>query len=156
MFLSVAHIGLTVSDLDRSVAFYRDVLGCAYVGEMSMGGPETAALFQRSGCSARVAYLRTQNHNAPLVELIQFTDQPPAPSRPSLFQTSISELCFLTDDIDQEYKRLMALGVEFLSAPQTFDSTAYGFGISRAVYLRDPDGNILELIQPVDEAYKRR
>ncbi len=150
MIPSVAHIGLTVSDLNRSVAFYRDVMGFTYLGEMSMGGPESAALFQRPGCSARVGYLQTADKHASLVELIEFTDQPSATSEPSLFQTSISELCFTTDDIDAEYQRLLALGVEFLSEPQTFDSTAYGFGKSRAVYLRDPDRNILELIQPLD------
>ncbi len=150
MIPSIAHIGLTVSDLTRSIAFYRDVLGLSYVGEMSMGGPESAALFRRPGCTARVAYLQTKDKHAPLVELIQFTDHPSAAAESSLFQTSISELCFSTDDIDAEYARLCQQGVSFLSEPQTFDSTAYGFGKSRAVYLRDPDGNILELIQPLD------
>ena len=147
MFHAVAHIGFTVSDLDRSVAFYRDVLNLEYQGEMTMNGPETAALFCREHCSARVAYLRAEDPSTPPVELIQFTDQPAHTLRPSLFATSISELCFSTDDIDREYHRLRELGVEFLSEPQTFDSTAYGFGRSRAVYFRNPDGNILELIQ---------
>lgn len=75
MFQSIAHIGFTVSDLDCSVAFYRDVLGLSYLGEMKMGGPETAALFQRQGCEARVAYLQPADQKAPPVELIQFTDQ---------------------------------------------------------------------------------
>ena len=150
MFQSVAHIGFTVSDLDRSVAFYRDVLGLSYVGEMEMDGPETAALFQREGCTARVAYLSTADKKAPPVELIQFTDKASQTGKPSLFTTSISELCFATENIDREYETLKAKGVRFLSEPQTFDSTAYGFGKSRAVYLFDPDGNILELIQPLD------
>lgn len=150
MIPSIAHIGLTISDLSRSITFYRDIMGFTYLGEMTMDGPESAALFQRLGCGARVAYLQPKDKSAPLVELIQFTDLPSTPAEPSLFQTSISELCFLTDDIDAEYQRLQALGVEFLSQPQTFDSTAYGFGKSRAVYLRDPDRNILELIQPLD------
>lgn len=149
MFTSIAHIGLTVSDLDRSIAFYRDVLGLNLLGEMQMNGPESTLLFDRDGCAARVAYLQTADPKAPLVELIQFTDRPSAQSRPDLFTTSISELCFSVEDIDQEYQRLIALGVEFLSPPQTFDSRQYGFGISRAVYFRDPDGNILELIQPL-------
>ncbi len=149
MFSSVAHIGLTVADLDRAVAFYRDILGLAYVGEMTMGGEETARLFQRPGCAARVAYLRTESPSSPLVELIQFTDCPSEPGMPSLFQTSISELCFQVEDIDGEYERLQALGVTFLSAPQTFDSTKDGFGKSRAVYLYDADRNILELIQSI-------
>ena len=150
MFTSVAHIGFTVSDLDRSVAFYRDILGLAYQGQMLMEGPETEALFQKSGCRARVAYLRAEDPKAPPVELIQFVDAPVRKSVPDLFKTSISELCFSTDDIDQEYQRLQKLGVRFLSEPQSFDSTAYGFGKSRAVYFFDPDDNILELIQPVD------
>lgn len=149
MFTSVAHIGLTVSDLDRSVAFYRDILGMTLLGEMQMNGPESTQLFQREGCSARVAYLKTADPGAPLTELIQFTDQPAVPGRPDLFTTSISELCFSVADIDAEYRRLLALGVDFLSPPQTFDSRDYGFGVSRAVYFRDPDGNILELIQPL-------
>lgn len=150
MFTTIAHIGLTVSDLDRSVAFYKEVLGLEYIGEMTMDGPETAALFQREGCSARVAYLRTADANAAPVELIQFTDVPAKKDTPDLFKTSISELCFTTDDIDREYQRLLERGVRFISEPQTFDSTKYGFGKSRAVYFYDPDGNILELIQPVE------
>ncbi len=150
MFQSIAHIGFTVSDLDRSVAFYRDVLGLSYLGEMKMGGDETAALFQRQGCEARVAYLQTADKHAAPVELIQFTNQAAEISVPSLFKTSISELCFATDDIDLEYAQLKEKGVKFISEPQTFDSTAYGFGKSRAVYFYDPDGNILELIQPMD------
>lgn len=151
MFTSVAHIGFTVRDLDRSVAFYRDVLGLSYLGEMLMEGPETDALFQRPGCRARVAYLRPTEPSAPPVELIEFLGQDVRKSVPSLFKTSISELCFSTDDIDREYQRLSAAGVRFLSEPQTFDSTTYGFGKSRAVYFFDPDDNILELIQPISE-----
>lgn len=148
MFTSVAHVGFTVSDLDRSIVFYRDTLGLDFLGEMKMDGPETSALFQRQGCTARVAYLRPRNDkSAPPVELIQFLDQPAVKSTPNLFQTSISEFCFATDDIDRDYELLKSRGVIFLSEPQTFDSTAYGFGKSRAVYLKDPDGNILELIQ---------
>ena len=147
MFSSVAHIGITVSDLDRSVSFYKNELGLEYVGEMFMEGPSTEALFQRASANARVAYLKTLDEHAPLVELIQFTDKPSECDEPTLFKTSISELCFMVDDIDAEYSRLSDLGVKFMSEPQTFDSTQYGFGKSRAVYLYDPDGNILELIQ---------
>ncbi len=147
MFHSVAHIGITVTDLDRSIAFYRDILGLHFLGEMTMGGPETAELFRRPGCSARVAYLRPEDPSAPPVELIQFTDHHALQNTPTLFESSISELCFSVEDIDGEYERLRAQGVEFLSAPQTFDSRKYGFGMSRAVYFYDPDHNILELIQ---------
>lgn len=150
MLQEIIHVGLTVTDLDRSVAFYRDLLGLTYLGEMEMNGPETEQLFQRKGCKARVAYLNGSTElAAPPVELIQFIGQDVKNQTGDLFRTSISELCFATDDIDRDYTRLKAVGVDFLSEPQSFDATRYGFGKSRAVYLKDPDGIILELLQPI-------
>ena len=56
-----------------------------------------------------------------------------------MFTTSISEVCFYTDDIDSVYKHLVDNNVECLSEPQYFDFRADGFGESRAFYFRDPD-----------------
>lgn len=146
----IYHVGLTVSDLDRSIAFYRDVLGLRFLGEIQMEGPETAAMFRRAGCQARVAYLNGSDQlNMPQVELIQFTDSEARKQPADLFTTSVSELCFYTDDIDQVYKNLLQNQVDCLSAPQSFDFTEAGFGKSRAFYFRDPDGIVLEMMQPL-------
>ena len=51
----IYHVGLTVSDLDRSVAFYRDILGLEFQGEIFMEGKETDKMFRRANCKARVA-----------------------------------------------------------------------------------------------------
>ncbi len=148
MITSIIHVGVTVSDLDRSIAFYRDTLGLAFRGELLMEGEATDKLFGRPNSRARVAYLNGSDHlEVPPVELIQFTDRQIERRSSDLFATSISEICFVTDDIQREYDRLRALGVEFLSEPQDFDFTADGFGKSKAVYFKDPDGIILELMQ---------
>ena len=71
----IYHVGLTVSDLDRSVAFYRDILGLAFQGEIFMEGKETDKMFRKSNCKARVAYLNgSKAIETPPVELIQFVD----------------------------------------------------------------------------------
>ncbi len=145
---TIAHIGLTVIDLERSVAFYKDVLKLDYVGEMTMQGRETDLLFADDNLTVRVAYLKTKQ-GGPEVELIQFVNKEIAQDRASLFKTSISELCFEVDDIDKWFAHLQAHGVEILSKPQLFDSTNYGFGKSKAIYFKDPDGIILELIQNI-------
>ena len=83
----------------------------------------------------------------PPVELIQFVDSEIHKEQSDLFTTSISEVCFYTDDIDSVYKTLIENHVECLSEPQYFDFRANGFGESRAFYFRDPDGIILEMMQ---------
>ncbi|GEM_PF-5873037 len=56
---------------------------------------------------------------------------------------SIAELCFYVNDIDTLYTNLKEKGVDFISEPQYFDLTSQGFGKSKAVYFKDPDGFIL-------------
>lgn len=150
MISSVIHIGITVADIERSIAFYRDILGFEYQSELVMEGKETDLLFNKTGCKARVAYLNPQRFNGSQIELIQFISHDVEKQQTDLFRTSVSEICFSTDDIEKEYKRLSNKGVEFLSKPQEFDFSDYGFGKSKAVYFRDLDGNILELIEEID------
>lgn len=52
---NIYHVGLTVSDLDKSVIFYRDVLGLEFQGEILMVGKETDKMFHKENCKARVA-----------------------------------------------------------------------------------------------------
>lgn len=106
----IYHVGLTVSDLDRSIAFYRDILRLEFQGEIFMEGEETDKMFRKENCKARVAYLNgSKALEAPPVELIQFVDSKIHKEQSDLFTTSISEVCFYTDDIDSVYKTLNSL-----------------------------------------------
>lgn len=150
----IYHVGLTVSDLNKSIVFYRDVLGLEFQGEILMDGEETDRLFRKKNCKARVAYLNgCKNIETAPVELIQFIENGINKVQPDLFVTSISEICFYTDDIDSVYKKLLQHNIECLSEPQYFDFTSQGFGKSKAFYFKDPDGIILEMMQPL-EAFK--
>ena len=51
----IYHVGLTVSDLDRSIAFYRDILRLEFQGEIFMEGEETDKMLRKENCKARVA-----------------------------------------------------------------------------------------------------
>ena len=144
----IYHVGLTVSDLDRSIAFYRDILGLEFQGEIFMAGEETDRLFRMKDTKARVAYLNgSKAIEAPPIELIQFVDNKVKKVKGNLFTTSISEVCFYTDDIERVYNSLIENHVECLSEPQYFDFRANELGESRAFYFRDPDGIVLEMMQ---------
>jgi len=71
----IYHVGLTVSDLDRSIAFYRDILGLEFQSEILMEGEEIDKMFRKENCKARVAFLNgSKALEVSPVELIQFVD----------------------------------------------------------------------------------
>ncbi len=152
MLKEIIHVGITISNMERSVSFYRDILGLNYIGQLIMEGPETDVLFHCVGCKVKVAYLNgSAELLAPPIELIQFLKPHSKACHPDLQTTSISEICFQCEDIDKFYHHLKEHHVECLSEPQYFDFTKYGFGKSRAIYFKDPDGIILEAIQNIHE-----
>ena len=133
----IYHVGLTVSDLDRSVAFYRDILGLEFQGEIFMEGKETDKMFRRVNCKARVAYLNgSKAIETPPVELIQFVNSEIHKEQSDLFTTSISEVCFYTDDIDSVYNTLIENHVECLSEPQYFDFSRWIWGKQSVLFQR--------------------
>ena len=151
MIHEVTHIGITVSDIERSTTFYRDVLGLEFIGSVTMKGDETDSLFQIKNCVAKIAYLNgSKGSLAPPIELIQFVSEDCEIDTPTLRKTSISEICFRVENIDKVYSDLKSKGVEFLSEPQLFDFRKDGFSKSKAVYFKDPDGIILELMEYLD------
>ncbi|ACN84002.1 VOC family protein [Brachyspira hyodysenteriae] len=148
MLKEVMHIGLTVSDMERSINFYRDVLGLTLIGEALMEGEETDALFAMNDCKVKIAYLNgSDNIIAPPIELLQFISPETIKDESKLNKISTSEICFRVDNIEKVYKHLIDNNVECLSSPQEFDFTSYGFSKSKALYFKDPDGIILELMQ---------
>lgn len=151
MLKEILHVGLTVKDIDKSIDFYNNVLGLSFQGEMIMEGIETDILFGIKDCKVRVAYLNGGRElSSPPIELLQFETDDVQTDYVCLKKTSISEVCFKVDDIDKTYSILKDNGVSFISSPQVFDFTSQGFGKSKAVYFRDPDGIILELIEIIE------
>ena len=150
MLKEIVHVGLTVSNIEKSIEFYRDILGLTYQGQMIMEGPETDLLFARKNVKVKVAYLNgSDDIMAPPVELIEFVSDEAEKTESDLHKTSISEICFNVEDIDEVYSRFIENGVECLSEPQYLDLRAYGYGESKGLYFKDPDGIILELSQPL-------
>lgn len=150
MIREIMHVGITVSHMENSIKFYRDVLGLKFIGEIMMEGKETDLLFACENVKVRVAYLNGSNNLiAPPIELIQFLNKKTELDSATLTKTSISEICFKVTDIDAFYQHLLNHGVECLSGPQAFDFTAFHFGKSKALYFKDPDGIILELMEAI-------
>lgn len=140
MILGVNHLALSVPDMDRALAFYCDQLGFNKLSDAGWpAGTESAdRILAVKGTAARVVHVGTENL---LLELFQFTSCEPAvqdPQRP-VVDHGYTHMCLAVTDLDAEYARLSAAGMEFHSAPQ---DVAPGV---RTVYGRDPFGNVVEL-----------
>ena len=141
----VHHTGYTVSDLGRSVAFYRDLLGCEVIAEQEKQGGYLAAIVGYPDAHVRMAHLRLPDGEH-VVELFQYLTPAGTTHEIEPKDVGTAHLCFLTDDLHGDYERLAAAGVSFVSPPVEVDTGINTGGY--ALYLRDPDGIVVELFQP--------
>jgi catechol 2,3-dioxygenase-like lactoylglutathione lyase family enzyme len=144
---AVGAIGITVSDLDRAVAFYSDVLGFTKRSQVEVAGAEPERLEGVFGMRARVATLALGSESIELTQYLAPRGRAmPADSRAN--DRWFQHIAIVTSDLDRAYAMLRERGVEHASSgPQRLpDWNPNASGIE-AFYFRDPDGHFLELIE---------
>ncbi len=140
----IHHTGLTVSNLDRSLAFWRDALGMQVVMSQEKEGGYLEAIVLEHGAHVKMAHLAFAP-DGPRIELFEYL----APAggravhRPA--DVGFSHVCILCDDIDALLARLVAAGGTPFTDVVEVDTGANSGG--RCLYLRDPDGHVVELFQ---------
>ena len=143
---AVLGVAITVSDLDRSVAFFRDVLSFSEEDRREMQGPELERVTGVFGAHVIVARLRLGTEHIELWQYLAPEGRPmPVPSHAN--DRWFQHIAIVVSDMPQAYARLREHKVRFASTdPQTLpDSLPNAAGIS-AFYFKDPDGHFLELI----------
>lgn len=150
MIADVLHFSFTVSDIERSVAWFVDVLGLELVHRQRQENEYTQKLVGMTGAVLEVAQLKLPSldpvYSTHMVELIEYVE--PAGERPLLptNNVGVAHLALIVTDIHERYERMRAQGVEFVNPPVEITAGANKGGW--ACYLRDPDGLTLELLQP--------
>ena len=140
-FTAVNHVGIATSDIERSIHFYRDLVGMKLEGPVTKvdDNPRYNHIFGLPKVRAKGAMLRLGTMQ---VELWEFEE--PRGTAANRVQPvndpRINHICFEVVNLQQEYERLKAAGISFHYPPQDF-------GGPKAVYGRDPDGNVIELIE---------
>lgn len=144
---SVLSVGFTVSDMDRSVAFYRDVLTFKPVSDVEVDGPEYDQLYGCFGVRARVVRMRLGEQQ---IELMQFISPPdlraiPVPSYSN--DLWFQHFAIAVRDMDAAWAQLRKHHVRQISPrPQTIPASNPPAAGIKAIKFRDPDGHNLELL----------
>jgi catechol 2,3-dioxygenase-like lactoylglutathione lyase family enzyme len=146
-FGGIDHIGFTVSSLDRAVRFYTMLLGEEPIGRLAWTGAEDAfvgGIVGYDGAQLEAAFW--QIPGGPVLELLEYHSPPSGRVDMETYNVGSGHLGLLTDDIHAEFERLRG-HVEFRNeAPVEIPSGPAKGGF--AIYLRDPDGITIELVQP--------
>jgi len=152
VFLGIDHTAIVVSDTDKSLAFYRDLLGFRVAGESENFGVEQEHLNQVFGARLRITALRAEK--GPGIEFLEYISPPGGRALPE--NAKANDLIFwhtdlLADEINGLASRLHERGTRFVSAPSVRLRGDASDSVDR-VMLRDPDGHALALIRRAEPA----
>lgn len=133
------HVGVTVKDLKRTIKWYNKNFGFKLVAIEALSEEEVEKLFplyKVSNSTLKIGFLRMRGGG--VMEIFQFSNDdeklPLTWGRPGITHFTIS-----VRGVAKWYKKLKANGVEFVTEPQRTSGADW-------VFMRDPDGNLVELI----------
>ena len=148
MTAGIHHVSFTVSDLERTVDFYRNVVGMRLVGRKHRKAEDLGtALFgaEAGEPGAAEILIADMELGGARVEFVQYVEPAtkPYPGDPSV--AGSAHIAIQTQEIESEFRRLQAAGVRFHTPVRTVRDP--GKPVWRWCYFRDPDGICVELVE---------
>lgn len=144
------HFSFTVSDIDVSVAFYRDLLGLELIHQQEQDNDYTRSLVGFPDASLRIAQLAVPGQAVGVsghhLELVEYVVPRGTPYGQGRNRPGAAHLAFCVTDAQATHERLTAAGVRFVSPPQAITAGVNTGGWT--CYFLDPDDITLELVQP--------
>lgn len=139
------HAGVTVSDMDAALRFYRDGLGLEVISDGSASGSTAARIWALDPGQVRVVFLRVPGSDA-VVELFEFSgvERHSASARPVDY--GAGHFCLFVDDAEAMLARLTTAGFRSRAGEVVTIGRGPHTG-AKAVYMIDPDGYHVELYQ---------
>jgi catechol 2,3-dioxygenase-like lactoylglutathione lyase family enzyme len=143
--VAVESVGITVSEMDRAVAFY-SALSFQKMSEVEVYGSEYENLEDVFGARLRIVRMQLGHESIDLTEYLTPRGRPiPVESRSN--DLWFQHIAIVVRDMDQAFEKLRALKVQFVSTgPQTLPPSIPAAAGIKAFYFRDPDQHNLEVI----------
>jgi catechol 2,3-dioxygenase-like lactoylglutathione lyase family enzyme len=142
--LAADHTGITVANLERSLAFWRDVLGFELSHRAHQTGDLAAQITGVPGAEILIAVLRAPGHKIELLEYRAPADRKHVDLRPC--DVGSVHVALTVDNLDAVLETIAASGWNAAGNAQTL--TVGPNAGKRVVYVRDPDGTTIEFMQP--------
>jgi catechol 2,3-dioxygenase-like lactoylglutathione lyase family enzyme len=148
MIRATRHTGIVVRDLEKSLRFWRDVMGLAVAADFREQGRFIDTVQALSGVSLHMVKLCAPDGT--MIELLHDEAHPTAPPAANrLCDSGIRHVAFTVADLEASWRTLRKEGCEVLSEPVTSPD-----GKARLFFARDPEGNLMELVQMLDRGVR--
>lgn len=144
-FEAVHHVGISVGDLDRSIAFWERMLGAPARDRRVLEGPHLGTLVGYPG--ARIDSCWFDLPGGVALELLCYLDRDEAAYDPGTAHPGNVHVCLAVADMAAAHAHAVACGAQAVSAAPVEVGQGPRAG-TRVAYLRDPDGVTIELFQP--------
>ena len=143
---AVESVGMVVSDVDRSVAFFSDVLTFEKVSDVEVSGDDYERLHGVFGLRLRIVRMKLGDEVLDLMQYLAPEGRPvPVDSRSN--DRWFQHVAIVVSDMDRAYARLRAHKVRHASTgPQRLPDWNRNAGGIQAFYFKDPDGHALEIL----------
>lgn len=143
---AVNHFSYSVSDLDRSIAFYGALLEQEPYFHELYDVPYIGDLVGYPGAIQHAAFFRLPGQDTAYLELIQYLRPDPARVDMAVYNVGISHLCFECADLEATRERVEAIGGVVKSKRMT--TSDYGvFTGAKSIFFQDPDGISIQLVE---------
>ena len=150
--IAADHTGITVASLERSLAFWQDVLGFELSHRAHHTGDLASEVTGVPGAEISLAVLKGYGHKIELLEYDAPSDRKHVDVRPC--DVGSVHVTLLVDHLDAVLSAIAASGWKAAGKPQTLKSGPNAG--KRVVYVRDPDGTTIEFMQPPPDKGRRK
>lgn len=142
MIKEVRHIGISVTDMDDSLRFYKDLLGFKIEREMNENGIHIDNMLSLDNVKVKTIKLSIGEENKTLIELLQFFSHPKDALKSDITKIGTSHFALTVNDLDQLYSKLKNKGIKFIAPPQISPD-----GYAKVTFCLDPDNTLIELVE---------
>lgn len=149
MIVGLLHASYTVSHLQRSIAFYGRTLGIERTHTQVSDQPYLAGVTGLPGCSLLIGFAQVEGDDSTF-EVLEYVHPKGRQAGVGFGRVGTPHVCWAVDNLSAAHERLVAHGVTFMAEPHPVGHGPWGD--ARGTFLLDPDGLLVELIEPAGES----
>ena len=138
--MSFRHVGITITDVEESLLFYRDTLGFEVVRIMNESGEHIDNFSNLQGVDVKTIKLKDKNNN--MIELLKYYSHPENANRDEITRIGCSHIALTVEDLDSLLNKIKTLGYTANCEPQFSPD-----GKVKLTFCRGPDGVLIEMVE---------